>query len=585
MVTKLRIGVGVSYYGPAAPAHRDSIRALKGKGFDIVELRGSAYPEMSYAELCRGALAEEVDVLVLASHRTAFTAELIEDLAQDAVSNYRIVSALEGSTKAHRLGAACRQLAARDHARSLPPLLSLTAIPLDVLIAMSEIEERTYTNTGVLDTGFAGKSRPFASPWSQQTDGSVRVVSLNDANYLTPEEALLLRAERAGFSHDYLSHPDFKFLGQATPSIRMTQGDAEKRADHDIPFNYAFCVPTFGGLDHDQQEELWQLEKAGCTIIEYRDCTYIDQARSYLTKLALKSGHDGVFFLDHDIMFRPCDALQVIAEAEARQDVVSGVYCMRKTAHSLIGATAVEVGTEVGFFDLGSVVPALYSGLGFSAIPKAVIHALDAQLPELWSEACKTMMRPYYALDVNGTFYSGEDASFCARVQGITIKMLEASGSRLQAEGASARSPEPEAFSRPGANPNGHDWDLQADASKALTRHKVWLDTRVRIFHRGSYDYGIEDHNIAVPRYAKLKATLVASRKECRVFLADKLSQEAQEVAQGIDVKTQAPHSILEEQGPCLNCHQLESTHVPGGAGCRDYREMTKLTPVHEVTS
>jgi len=502
----------------------------------IVELSGSAYPEIAYAELCRAALAEKIDVLIFASHRASFTPEALKLLAETSHARQEILSAV--STKA-----------------PAPPL-AFTAVPLAALLAMSDADERTYTNTGVLDTGFSERARPFASPWRQLADHSVKVEPLDAGQYLTPERALLLRAARSGFPEAKLSACEFEFLGTAPITHRIKLGDAAKRKAHGITSNYAFCVPTFGGLDHHQQDALWNLEVAGCTVIEYRDCSYIDQARSFLTKMALAAGHDGVFFIDHDIIFIPSDALDMIAKAEEKQDVVSAVYCMRKTAHSLIGATAVEVGTEITFFEGGGLVPALYSGLGFSAVPRAVIEALDAQLPELYSITTGTTLRPYYALDVNGTFYSGEDASFCARVQGLTIKMIAGS-----------------------ANPNGHDWDLKADNSKALTRHKVWLDTSKRIFHRGSYDYGIEDHSIAVPRYGTVIATLLASRAELRRFTADKLSLDAQVRAQGADVGAEAGHSILEELGPCSNCGSLHSSHKPGGIACQDYVEMTTLHP------
>jgi hypothetical protein len=187
-------------------------------------------------------------------------------------------------------------------------------------------------------------------------------------------------------------------------------------------------------------------------------------------------------------------------------------------------------------------VRALYSGLGFSAIPKAVIHALDAQLPELFSVYLGEKIRPYYAHDVNGTYYSGEDASFCARVQGLTIKKIAGSGS-----------------------PNGHDWEVTPSDSAALTRHKVWLDTSRRIFHRGSYDYGIEDHSFAVPRYANLFGNLVGSREECALFYADQVSQNAYERSQGLDAGAEAPHSILEDHPPC-DCGHPHSKHLsPAG--------------------
>lgn len=518
----MNVGIGISYYGSASADHRDAVRLFqhsvtKDDQFSFLNLSGSAYPEMALAELCRLALAEKVDVLFLLGPRRAnFTVDDVRALCERAAAS----------------GAIC---GLRD--------CTFTAIPLSALEAMSDREERTYSNTGVLDTGYSSeKSRPFASPWAQLADGSVLVAPLVEGMYITPEQALYVRAERSGVAWESFAPAQ----SETKPSwtYRIHEGSADKRSKNGIKHNYAFCVPCFGGLDHHQQDALWNLEIAGCTTIELRDCPYIDQARSWLTKKALELGHDGVFFLDHDIIFIPRDALDMIEEAERTQDVVSGVYCMRRTAHSLIGATHPAAGKEIGFFELGGLVRALYSGLGFSAIPKAVIEALDVHLPEIFSVYLHERVRPYYALDVNGSFYSGEDASFCARVQGITIKMVVGS-----------------------ANPNGHDWELSSSPEKALTRHTVWLDTSKRIFHRGSYDFGIEDHSFAVPRYAKLKGQLVGSRSECALFYADTVSQEAYERTQGLDAGATEPHGILEEKPPCECSHPYAKHLQSSGEG------------------
>lgn len=510
----MKIGIGTAYYGGVSPAHRAGVLECQRAGILHVWLSGGAYPEMNLAEICRDALASELDVVVIIRHDVAFSREAVEEAARFAQKSSAIWEVGTG-------------------------VLAFAAVPLSALLAMSELESRTYANTSLLDTGFSNeKSRPFASPWAPRKEHDVRVDPLVPGSYLTPEEAFIERAKRAGVAFGRSHHEDVK-VPDVRPSLTLRAGDPERRRLHNIKHNYAFCVPTFGALDLHQQDALWQLEKAGCTILEYRNCPYIDQARSYLTDVALEMGHDGVFFIDHDIIFIPADALALIEEAEERQDVVSAVYCMRKTAHALIGAFAVPLGSTVGFFDDGDVYPAIYSGLGFTAIPKAVFSALDAQLPRIYSPLCRRAMRPYYALDVNNSFYSGEDASFCARVQGLTIKMTAGS-----------------------ANANGHDWDVQHSPEHALTPHRVWLDTSVRIFHRGSYDYGIEDHSIAVPRYAHLKSVHVATRGEVVRFLADKMSVEAQATAQGCVPGTEAPHGVLEERGPCLNCEKPFKEHV-----------------------
>lgn len=516
----MNVGIAIAYYGGASPENRAGVVDCFKNQIAVLQLMGGAYPEMNYAEMMRDALAglsEDLDVVVIVRQDVGFLAKDVLAIAKQALEEKSVIMASQNQE------------------------LTFTAIPIWALVKLSEMEQRTYSNTGVLDTGFSdAKSRPFASPWAPLVDHSVRVNPLVKGIYLTPEQAFLHRLLAADVRINYARIPVAVTYKQSWGmSVRIQQGDADKRADNDIKHNYAFCVPTFGALDHHQQDALFNLERAGCTIVEYRNCPYIDVARSELKRIAIDElGCDGVFFIDHDIIFIPADAIKMIEEAEEKQDVVSAVYCMRKTAHSLIGAFAVPLGAVVGFFDDGGLYPALYSGLGFSAIPKAVFEALDKQLPELHSMFTNTNLRPYFALDVNGTFYSGEDASFCARVQGLTIRMIPGT-----------------------ATPNGHDWDVHQAPEKALTRHKVWLDTTVRIFHRGSYDYGIEDHNMAVPRYAHLQSKHVATRGEVMRILTDNLSAQAQAIAVGCVPETKAPHSILEERGPCLNCGKKIEDH------------------------
>src|SRR6185369_15651610 len=68
----------------------------------------------------------------------------------------------------------------------------------------------------------------------------------------------------------------------------------------------------------------------------------------------------------------------------------------------------------------------------------------------------------------------------------------------------------------PGYDPQ---WEMTHSGRPA----RVFLDSRVRIFHRGSYDYGIEDAGIVVPRIQQLETTMTASRKEARDILINAL--------------------------------------------------------------
>lgn len=331
---------------------------------------------------------------------------------------------------------------------------------------------------------------PIASPWIPR-EGELVHSPIITGYYATPDMAIAERAYKAGLV--VLG----KSLKIPEPSIRVRPGNAESRKAHRITTNYAVCLLSFGALDLDQQKLLWNLEKAGVTIIEIQDYPYLDHARSIAVREALALNVDGVFFLDHDIIFRARDLLGLCERASERQEMVAAAYCMRRTGKAIIGAIVTEnPGDKVTFFKGGGLYSALYSGLGFAAIPSSTLQKLDQEIPPVVGGG--GMVCPMFALDTAGSYYSGEDVSFCSRV----INMLG---------------------------------------------QKVWIDTSVRIFHRGSYDYGIEDANLGVPRYETAEAHAYSTREDARRVLrsVDELPDAHRFRAVGLDEGAVAPHEGL----------------------------------------
>jgi len=240
--------------------------------------------------------------------------------------------------------------------------------------------------------------------------------------------------------------------------------------------DYAVCTPYWGALDVEHHDCKAWLRRAMPTIRQYRitGCAYIDMARSALVRLVELGGHRGLVFVDHDILFQPADVAGLITAAEETGAVVSGVYCMRKSGDRLIGGFgAWRDGSPVQratFFDGGGLYPAAYSGLGFTAIPWRVIERVVEHfgmrrigLPIAESKGDQDTGAvdrgwPLFALDTSGDYYMGEDVSFCARVKAAGCDVL--------------------------------------------------LDTRAKLYHKGSYRYGIEDANVVVPRASRLDVEL-----------------------------------------------------------------------------
>ncbi len=222
--------------------------------------------------------------------------------------------------------------------------------------------------------------------------------------------------------------------------------------------NYLVCTPYWGAIDVDHLDSVLALRKLYPKLSHHRitGCAYIDIARATLCREVETGGFDGVFFIDHDITFWPPDVPMVIETAEREGCCVSGIYSMRSTGDRMIGCFDVSV-KEATCFEGGGLYPAPYSGLGFTAIPRKVLEDVGRDLPLVKTGFSEC--RPMFALRVGDGWYSGEDISFFHRVK-------------------------------------------QAG-------HRLLVDTRPRLFHKGPYLYGLEDVQIAVPRARSLHLQLV----------------------------------------------------------------------------
>lgn len=203
--------------------------------------------------------------------------------------------------------------------------------------------------------------------------------------------------------------------------------------------NVVACVPYFGPKDLAHDACIRELRKI-VNVCEVYDIPWIDQARSALVSHALVVGKaEVIVFIDHDILFDPADVLKIAALA-IEHDVVAAAYSRKRHGSPLVGAFAPEV-KQVTFFKGGGIYPATLVGLGFCAISARAIGLLDG-LP-LLRMAGGEMVRPYFLPLAVGGFYLGEDAAFCMR--------MAAAGAKLN------------------------------------------IDTTIRVRHRGSYAYTIED--------------------------------------------------------------------------------------------
>lgn len=255
------------------------------------------------------------------------------------------------------------------------------------------------------------------------------------------------------------------------------------------------ATPYWGAMDVEHLDCVLALRKLYPQIAQqgYRitGCAYIDIARATAAAKALEAGYSGLFFIDHDIIFDPRDVIGLMRAAERTQTVCYGLYSMRASGKRMIGAF--EKGTKrADCFAGGGLYPGQDGGLGFAAIPRAVLEAVGRDMLEL--ETGFSKVKPLFALRagfpdwpelfealarkglIGGTewhrnevresirelaagWYAGEDISFFHRVRRAGFQPL--------------------------------------------------VDTRPRLAHKGSYKYGLEDVQVCVPRGESLTLHLV----------------------------------------------------------------------------
>lgn len=490
----MKLGVVGTYYGGSVdPRHARMLSELHRAGIAVAEVHGSPYPEMARAEAMRAALEDEIDVMVFADQNVwAHNKDIlaIAELA-DKISGLVIPP-----------GPAGRAFETKNYST-----LAFAAVSREVLQELAANDDRNYTNS-CIDTGFGKLARPFCSPF--QSDGSLLIPNMLP----TEDEAFVTRIKRIGLP---VVEASAHFTLLSEPKYSESIVNPEPRQG--VP-RYAVCVPSFGPLMHEQYRALGELERYGMTIIRVHNCPYLDIARSRLTKLTQLLGLDGVFFVDHDIVFRPEDVETLIKHAEAEQAIVGAAYCMRKSAHAVIGAIECKEGDLIPFFESGGLYPALYTGLGFTAIPMGIFNELDEKLPVLRSTYLSRQpanapddwnVRPYFALEISGSFYCGEDVSFCNRVQGLNVEQL-----------------------------GQEDWKVERTGPEK----RIYIDTRIRIFHRGLYDYGLEDAGIVVPRVSRLEFQAFDTKARARARLI-----EAHELPADLKRRSLEAHGLFKERG------------------------------------
>lgn len=210
-------------------------------------------------------------------------------------------------------------------------------------------------------------------------------------------------------------------------------------------------VPVGGHIEPACEAALRELERRGYPVWRVRGFAAIDQARNQMATDALNQGYDETLWIDSDVGFNPND---VELLRRHRLPIVCAIYPKKGmralAAHVLPGTPSLTFGKG------GGLVEIRFAATGFLLVHREVYTRMERELKlPTCNLQFKQPMVPYFQPmvidDPGGPWYLAEDYAFCERAR--------------------------------------------------RCRFPILADTRVRLFHFGSYGYSWEEAGNDVWRY------------------------------------------------------------------------------------
>jgi len=276
---------------------------------------------------------------------------------------------------------------------------------------------------------------------------------------------------------------------------------------------YLIGVLYYGGIDreHDRCVRALHGHPLVHDVLELTGCPYIDIGRSIVATSVLDNPElGGVLFIDHDMVFEPKEAIACIESAIEADATVGAAYSMRKPGHIIggIDGTKLPEGDKVVFFEGGERRPANYLGMGMTAIPRSVLVRLveasdrhHQKQQSLVEELQALLSRVTAAVSKDGTPL---DPTRAAALFELLIPYLpEPDLARLTSGISDA--PVVPFFSLVRRQGFYYGEDVSFCLRSHLGDIPVLLDTRVRVYHKGTYCYGLEDVGMEVPFCTRLE--------------------------------------------------------------------------------
>ncbi len=226
------------------------------------------------------------------------------------------------------------------------------------------------------------------------------------------------------------------------------------------PAKHTIYVPVHHFIEPQTDVCLDALKSLGLRVDKRYGGSAIDFARCIIASQALEEGLDSLMFLDADIMFDPADVVKLLLSPEP---VIAATYAAKELGpHSQMNADfdpEIYNSTGVRYGDWGGEYQARKVGAGFLRIKTWVLQSMIATLDLPRVALGKTFGWPFFLPGIwpeDGELkYHCEDYAFCRRVREMGIPVV--------------------------------------------------IDTTIRLYHLGTYTYGIEESGGAyIKRYRNI---------------------------------------------------------------------------------
>jgi len=148
----------------------------------------------------------------------------------------------------------------------------------------------------------------------------------------------------------------------------------------------------------------------------------IDRTRAMMATQFLDSDNDILFFLDDDILYNPEDIQLIIDDCIEKETIVAAPYLLKKPGR-VLALRPLDLKQE--FFigpEKGCLQEIRYAATGFMAIPRKVIADVAATM-ERCNKGRDSELFPMFLPMVYEGDYLSEDFAFCQRARALGYKV------------------------------------------------------------------------------------------------------------------------------------------------------------------